>query len=175
MGFEDEENLSICECSHCERSSYWFEGRMIFPADAPVPPPHEDLPDECRSDYEEARDIFSRSPRASTALLRLCVQKLLVHLGGDGKHINSDIKRLVENGLSILVQQALDYCRVIGNNSVHPGEINVNDTPEIAASLFGMINFIVEDRITRPKQIESLYNQLPEGAREAIHIRDEPK
>lgn len=71
-----------------------------------------------------------------------------------------------------MVQQALDYCRVVGNNSVHPGEINLNDTPEIAYSLFEMVNFIVEDRIARPKQVQALYNQLPQGARNAIEKRD---
>jgi hypothetical protein len=70
------------------------------------------------------------------------------------------------------VQQALDYCRVVGNNSVHPGEINLNDTPEIANSLFEMVNFIVEDRIARPKQVQALYGQLPQAARDAIEKRD---
>jgi hypothetical protein len=88
---------------------------------------------------------------------------------------NDDIKYLVEKGLPILVQQALDYCRVIGNNSVHPGEININDSPDIAATLFEMINFIVEDRIAKPKQIEAFYNGLPEGARKAIEKRDASK
>jgi hypothetical protein len=55
---------------------------------------------------------------------------------------------------------------------VHPGEIELNDTPEIAQNLFSMMNFIVEDRISRPKHIEKLYNQLPEGARNAINQRD---
>lgn len=75
-------------------------------------------------------------------------------------------------GLPILVQQALDYCRVVGNNSVHPSEININDSPDIAASLFDMINFIVEDRITKPNQIQALYDRLPENAKDAIQERD---
>ena len=70
------------------------------------------------------------------------------------------------------VQQALDYCRVIGNNGVHPGEIELNDNPEITNSLFEMINFIVEDRISRPKKVAELYNILPKGALEAVEKRD---
>lgn len=167
--------LDICKCRHCHQRSYWYKKRMIDPSEAPVPPAHEDLPEDCKLDYEEARDIFTRSPRASAALLRLCVQKLLIHLGGNGKNINDDIKYFVENGLPTLVQQALDYCRVIGNNSVHPGEIDVNDSPDIAASLFDMINFIVEERIARPKHITSVYNRLPETARKAIEKRDVSK
>jgi hypothetical protein len=48
----------------------------------------------------------------------------------------------------------------------------LNDTPEIAQQLFQMINFIVDDRITRPKEIEALYSQLPEDSRKAIEKRD---
>lgn len=162
----------MSKCAHCEEACYWFRSHLTIPSDAPVPPAHEDLPEDCKQDYEEARDIVSRSPRAAAALLRLCIQKLLVHIGGDGKNINSDIGRLVSEGLPVVVQQALDYCRVVGNNAVHPGEINLNDSPQIAASLFEMTNFIVQDRITRPKQIAALYAGLPDGARAAIEKRD---
>lgn len=151
---------------------------MVVPSEAPVPPAHEDMPEECRPDYDEARSIVALSPRAAAALLRLAVQKLMVPLGENGRNINDDIGALVEKGLPVQVQQALDFCRVVGNNAVHPGEININDTPEIAHNLFAMLNFIVEDRITRPKQIEELYGKLLEGARRAITERDgggEPK
>lgn len=166
----DEFNLSIC--IHCKKKSYWYKEHLIDPSEAPIAQAHQDLPEDCRRDYEEAREIFTRSPRASAALLRLSVQKLLLHLGGHGKNINDDIKKLVKEGLPILVQQALDYCRVVGNNAVHPGEINVNDSPDIAASLFDMINFIVEDRIAKPREIQALYDRLPESAKDSIQKRD---
>ena len=106
------------------------------------------------------------------ALLRLIIQKLMPELGEKGKDINSDIKSLVAKGLPVQVQQAFDFCRVVGNNAVHPGEINLNDTPEMGQHLFSMINFIIEDRITRPKQISELYAQLPESAKAQVAKRD---
>lgn len=74
-----------------------------------------------------------------------------------------------------MIQQALDICRVVGNNAVHPGELDIKDTPEIAQQLFKMINFIVEDRITKPKEVQELFAQLPSGAVEAIAKRDAAK
>lgn len=164
--------LNYCQCGHCAEYSYWYDGRMVIPAEAPVAPAHPDMPASIQSEYDEARSIFARSPRAAVALLRLAVQKLMPELGEKGDNINADIKSLVAKGLPVQVQQAFDFCRVVGNNAVHPGEINLNDTPEMGQHLFNMINFIVEDRITRPKQIAELYAQLPEPARAAIEKRD---
>jgi Domain of unknown function (DUF4145) len=164
--------IEACICRHCRTWSYWYEGRMIVPSEAPVPPAHEDMPAECLPDYDEARTIVAASPRAAAALLRLAVQRLMPVLGEKGENINDDIGALVAKGLPVQVQQALDFCRVVGNNAVHPGEIEINDTPEIAHNLFAMLNFIVEDRITRPKNIQSFYDKLPESARSAVAKRD---
>lgn len=162
-------------CAHCSEISFWYSGHLIIPSASQAEPMHHDMPKDCQSDYEEARDIVGRSPRGAVALLRLCLEKLLKHLGQEGKSINEAIKALVADGLSPRIQQALDICRVVGNNAVHPGELDIQDTPEIAHQLFKMINFIVEDRITRPKEVQALFDQLPEGAVEAIAKRDGAK
>jgi hypothetical protein len=167
--------FAASRCAHCKDLAFWYEGKMIVPTSAPVEPAHGDLPETCRGEFDEARNIFSQSPRAAAALLRLCIQKLMPHLGESGTNINDDIKSLVAKGLPSTVQRALDFCRVVGNHAVHPGEITLNDSPEIAQQLFRMINFIVDDRITRPREIEELYQTLPEGNRKAIEERDQPK
>lgn len=164
--------MNVCRCIHCGEFSYWYDERMIVPSAAPVPTAHIEMPQECLSEYNEARGIVAISPRAAAALIRLALQKLMTVLGAKGRNINDDIRTLVAQGLPAQVQQALDFCRVVGNNAVHPGEIDLKDTPEIAHQLFVMINFIVEDRIARPNQIAALYMQLPEGARKAIEERD---
>ena len=84
-----------------------------------------------------------------------------------------------ESGISLhrfitrndLTRQALDIVRVTGNNAVHPGKIDFNDSTNVQ-TLFGLINLIADRLITQPKQIDEMYNQLPETAREGIKKRD---
>jgi hypothetical protein len=49
---------------------------MIEPNIGGVPFPNNDLPEDIKNDYIEARDILNKSPRGSSALLRLAIQKL---------------------------------------------------------------------------------------------------
>lgn len=130
------------------------------------------MPQEIIDDYNEAADVFNLSPRSSAALLRLAIQKLCKHLGESGKNINNDIKNLVKKGLPPKVQEALDSVRVIGNESVHPGELNLNDSREVAAQLFKLVNFITIKMISEPKEIDEIYNGLPENKLKGIQDRD---
>ncbi len=61
--------FQFSRCDHCQKICFWYEGRMVVPSEAPVTPPHKDLPESCIEEYNEARDIVSRSPRAAAALL----------------------------------------------------------------------------------------------------------
>lgn len=117
--------------------------------------------------------ILALSPRGACALLRLAVQKLCGELGESGKSIDKDIANLVDKGLDIEVQQALDSLRVIGNNAVHPGEMDLTDDTETATALFSLLNFIVEDRIAQPKKRKAIFDKLPDGAKAAIQRRNE--
>jgi len=70
------------------------------------------------------------------------------------------------------VWERLDIVRVIGNDAVHPGAIDLRDDPDIAVHLCKLLNFIVDAMITQPKQVDSLYDALPEEKRAQIEQRD---
>lgn len=129
------------------------------------------MPPDVKADYEEAAALATLSPRGAAALLRLAIQKLCKHLGGNGTNINDDIALLVTRGLPPTVQKSLDVVRVIGNNAVHPGQIDADD-PEIVGHLFGLINITTETMISVPNKVNMLYGSLPGGTLKAIEKRD---
>ena len=92
--------------------------------------------------------------------------------GEPGQHIDTDIASLVKKGLDQRVQRALDVVRVVGNNAVHPGKLDVKDDRRTATALFGLVNLIAERTITEPRHVQELYDSLPEGVRDHIERRD---
>lgn len=167
--------LRIAFCTCCEKHSFWYRSSMVYPSVVSVPPPNEDLGEELKDDYLEAATILDKSPRGAAALLRLVIQKLCIELGEKGEDLNTDIANLVKKGLPAQIQKALDTVRVVGNEAVHPGKIDLDDNKHIAIKLFDLVNLIAQIMITQPKEIEVIYNSLPEEKLEAIKQRDKPK
>jgi hypothetical protein len=165
-------NFASAKCSYCEGISVWLDKKMVYPLTGNVEMANVDLPDDIKNDYSEAKDIVNISPRGSSALLRLAIQKLCGHLGEKGKNINDDIANLVKKGLPIQLQQALDSVRVIGNHAVHPGVIDLDDKPETAYALFSFVNIICDYFITQPKKINEVFSNLPQKDRDNIAKRD---
>jgi len=165
-------NFASAKCSHCDGISVWLDKKMVYPLSGNIEMANIDLPDDIKNDYNEAKDIVNISPRGSSALLRLAIQKLCGHLGEKAKSINDDIANLVKKGLPIQLQQALDSVRVIGNHAVHPGVIDLDDKPETAYALFSFVNIICDYFIAQPKKINEVFSNLPQKDRDNIAKRD---
>ena len=165
-------NLNLTECYNCQKFAVWVHDRLLFPPVKSGDQPNPDIPENILRDFEEARSILDLSPRGAVALLRLAIQKLCIHLGEKGEKINNDIASLVKKGLDEHIQQALDTVRVIGNNAVHPGQIDLKDDRETALVLFDLVNVVADEMISRKKKVDRMFNKLPKSARDAIAKRD---
>ena len=165
-------NVFVSVCFECEELSVWIHDRLVYPRAGEAPPASPDLPEELRRDYDEASSILDRSPRGAAALMRLVIQKLCIHLEQPGDNLNADIAALVRAGLDPQIQKALDFVRAIGNNAVHPGQIDLRDDRATAAVLFTLVNLIVERLISVPKHVDEAYGSLPGSVLQQIAKRD---
>ncbi|WP_233145280.1 DUF4145 domain-containing protein [Wohlfahrtiimonas populi] len=179
---ENDESFITLSCYHCDQLSIWDcreapdVFHVVYPSAITAEPAHPDMPEEIKVDFEEARKIAKDSPRGAAALLRLCLQNLLIHIGSPGKTIDKDISFLVkEDILPRHLQQACDTLRVLGNNAVHPDKIGLNlqDNKDIVHALFKLVNLLIQEKISNQKEIESLYNLIPKNLQDAINKRDD--
>lgn len=165
-------NANVSLCFNCNEIAIWTGSTMAWPVQSNAPAPNPDLPDDVRLDFDEAGRILTISPRGAAALLRLVIQKLCKELGGKGKNIDEDIAAFVKDGLDVRIQRSLDIVRVIGNEAVHPGQIDLRDDVATAEKLFALVNIIADTMISQPKHIEEMYAGLPDSKRAAIERRD---
>lgn len=165
-------NLTIARCTNCGKKIIWIDDEYIYPQKQAVEP-NEDMPSSVKSLFEEAGNIYTLSPRAACALLRLAIDRLCNELGENDRDINKNIGELVSKGLPLKIQQALDVVRVVGNKAVHPGTIAFDvDDEQTAIMLMNLINMIVEYMISQPKQINEMFNHLPDSVKKSISKRD---
>jgi Domain of unknown function (DUF4145) len=165
-------NIFLSECYNCRKFAVWVHDRLVHPTTSTAPPVNQDMPPDVVRDYEEGGRIVAESPRGAAALLRLAIQKLCIVLGENGKNIDDDIASLVKKGLNPMIQKALDAVRVIGNEAVHPGTLDLKDDRDTAIKLFKLVNIIADQMISNPKHVEEVYGQIPEAKRKAIEKRD---
>lgn len=171
FGMMIQNQLTIHKCQCCGKKIIWIDDEYIYP-DILAEEANSDMPESVKQLYNEAGLIYNKSPRAACALLRLAIERLCNELG-EKEDINTNIGALVEKGLPKSVQQALDVVRVVGNKAVHPGQISFDvDVKETAKMLMHLINIIVQRMISEPKEIDSLYQELPESVKQSIEKRD---
>ena len=58
-------NLLLSQCYNCDTIAVWVNQNPIFPSQKAGVSPNIDLPDDITRDFEEARSIFTLSPRGA--------------------------------------------------------------------------------------------------------------
>ena len=135
--------------------------------------PNPDMPEEIKQDYKEARDIVEMSPRSACMLLRLCIEKICDEKISGSGDINEKIGKMVSNGLNDKIKKALDSVRVIGGEAVQVSQMDLKDDRETATKLFKIVNFISQWAHTSEKEINDIFDTLPESKKDAIKKRDD--
>jgi Domain of unknown function (DUF4145) len=159
------ENLDLSNCTACDEVAIWVADKLVHPsvmADLEVNP---DIPDELKPDVEEAARIIDISPKAASALLRLCVQRIIMGVAEKSASLNEAVGVLAEKGLDSQIQRALAIVRVTGSGAVSPGQIYSGDDRHTALTLFNLVNLITNAMITQPRLIGRLLENLPERSR----------
>lgn len=165
-------NLNISQCFSCDKFVVWINAKQYWPHPEYEIPPASNMPTTVLDNYSEARLIYKDSPRAACALLRSAIECLCNEINGKNQSVFEGIGQLVKAGLDSKIQRALDVVRVTGNNAIHPGTMSSEDSLDTAIRLFKLVNIIVEKLINEPVEIDSLFEGLGDGQKEAIARRD---
>lgn len=162
----------LVECAKCKKASVWAARTMVYPRTSTAPLPNHDLPPDIKKVHTEARAIFDASPRAAAALIRLCLEMLCHQVGAKGGTLNLMIGNLHALGVRQEVIDMLDVGRDIGNDMVHPGQIDPTNTRQEALILFDMLNLIADRLLTEEKKIRSAQSRITDDQRERNESRN---
>lgn len=166
------DSAEVSQCFRCHGLAYWIDHKLVNPPASIAPLPSDDMPEDVAKIYSEARNTLNSSPRAAVALLRLAAETLMPHLHAEGRDLNAKIGFLVEKGLDVRIQEALDSLRVIGNHAVHPGLIVIEDDSAMAIKLFDLLNIIIDSTLTKDRKISEIHAIIPDREKKAIAYRD---
>ncbi len=73
-------NVYVSKCNSCDQISLWVHDHIVFPSRKAGAHPNNDLPENIKYYFEEARSGLKLLLRGVTSLLRLSIQKLRVIL-----------------------------------------------------------------------------------------------
>ena len=167
---DNEGQFAMSLCQLCLGASIWLMGNLIYPkTDSLIDPPNEDMPDNIKTIYQEAREVFQISPRSSSALLRLSLEGILHDQDYNKGNLQDKILQLCrdKNNPKELILAA-EVIRHYGNSSAHSGFINLNENLETAEELFMVLNIVADYIYTRPKKLDELLEKVPQSKRDKI-------
>jgi hypothetical protein len=150
-------HVEFHKCPNCEKQSIIVKGvgsevegttLLFHPSSAAKQYPSY-VPNQIKSDYEEAYAILNLSPKASATLSRRCLQGMIrdfwnVH---DKKNLFSEIDAIADE-ISPSARQALDATRKIGNIGAHMEQdvdkiIDID--PAEAETLLKLIEYLMQE------------------------------
>ena len=136
-------NLHVSGCHSCNGFALWVGNRLVFPYNV------EKTPDLIQGDLEEAAAILNQSPRGATALMRVCIQKLVPLLQQDGNYLNDYISSLVREALEVELQQSMEVLQVLRNDPGQPSNLDTKENKEMALRFVDSLKATLERRMLK--------------------------
>lgn len=118
-----DERWWIGTCNFCQRPMLVLNsGDRVYPTPIPAPS-SEHIPDEIRSDLDEAKQCCSISAwRACAVMARRAIQSAALAKGGTGRQLHEQIQDLAtKNVITADLREWADVVRWVGNDGAHPG------------------------------------------------------
>jgi hypothetical protein len=136
-------NLHISNCHSCNGFSLWVGGLLVFPTKI------DKTPKLVEEDLEEAATILNEFPRGATALMRVCIQKLVPLLEDNGKELNQRVSSLVRKGLEMEMQQAKEVLQVLRSDPVQLSPLESQADRETALRFLDSLKEVLERRMSQ--------------------------
>jgi hypothetical protein len=138
--------------------------RATLPSEVPV---------TFANDYREAWHVLDASPKASAALSRRCLQRLLVDVGGTkGRDLSDQIQDILDSKvLPTYLAEEIDAVRHLGNFAVHPnksqntGEI-IEVEPGEAEWTLDILENLFDFYFVQPARLKSKRDSLNQKLRD---------
>ncbi|MFQ4150307.1 DUF4145 domain-containing protein [Arthrobacter sp. LAPM80] len=180
---------TVSVCFACKQTSLWIGKQLSFPVlkePGEMFPnanhsPLDQMPVDAAELFSEAVAVLPHSKRASAALCRASLERLLKHLDPEcptKARLDDRIVRM-ETRVSTSTIEILNVLRHVGNTALHGEQdgdqsavIYLEDTDGVIAETFFMaINLLVDELVIKPARSAELYNALPPGVRESYEAK----
>lgn len=135
-------NLHTSNCHRCNQFSLWVGDLLVFPTRI------DRTPELVEEDVEEAAAILKEFPRGATALMRVCIQKLVHLLEGDGNAVSQRVSSLVRKGLEVEIQQATDVLQVLQADAAQLAQLESQGDRETARRFLDSLKAVLERRMS---------------------------
>ena len=109
-------NLHVSSCHSCNGFPLWVGSLLVFPTKI------DKTPELAEEDLDEAAAILNKFPRGATALMRVCIQKLVPLLEDNAEELNQRVSSLVRKGLEMEMQQSMEVLQVLHSTQLNPLE-----------------------------------------------------
>ncbi len=169
----DDSTLAITfyKCPNCEQYTIFSEGigngvkninNIIRPISLAKQFPNY-IPQQIRSDYEEACAILHLSPKASATLSRRCLQGMIRDFWGITKYKLRDEITELKDKIQADLWQAIDGLRELGNIGAHmeiDTSLIVDIDPDEAEKLIILIELLMKEWYMNREDHRKLYEDI---------------